>query len=944
MKNIAKYVIVAFLSLSLAIETTTAAPALGHAADKAKTEKKKKKQGEITIYGEAMDSFTKARLKAHVTLMLTDSTVVDTTTCWIWRTSSSFAFDVPKEDKDYILKAEADGYETTFANYAFRHKGRKAYYELPGIAMRKKANDVYKSVDLDGVEIKGTRVQVVYKGDTIVYDAAAFNVPEGSMLDALVRQLPGAEIKDGGDIYINGKKIDYLTLNGKDFFKGENKVMLDNLPYFTVKNVQVYHKSSKQSRQMGHEVEKKDYVMDVVLKRQYARGYIANAEAGGGTEQRWLAKLFGLYYDDHNRVAVFGNANNVNEERRPGEKGDWNPSKRQRGLLKTRQAGLNVQTEDKDQKVQSNLDATLKWNDTSGETRTSTERFATGGNIYGGSLSTTMSDNFSFSLNEDLDINAWDLYVSANVRHSRSDKNSLSVDSSYTASGTTTRSSTMSRSAGETTSMGLSLFKAINLPWGDAISLSMNANYNQTKPSDSFSLLATSYVAADSSDLRSTYGDNHYRGYNFAPTVGYSLVLPKKWRTMFVFSYKQAFNSAHNELFRLDRLAGFNGDFGVLPSTRDSLLLATDVPNSHTHTTLSRTYEGVVRLYKFNNGIYHRLELPLRRVVERMRYAGCGLDTVARRSYTSFSPTIQWMKTEGATRHISYEMKVDVPEFTRLMPTSNTANPLAVYIANPDLKKRVTHTLYGHYTIKADSTDRTLSLWLGYSYVDNAWGTRSTYNSATGVYTYADDNVKGNWEGSFNASFNGSIDKAKRFRYDCSLSADYTHSVDFAVVRDAQQDLLSKVNTIETGVEANLSYKQGQLSASVVGQLSTRHSRSKREDFTNLDMFDYKYGATLQYTVPLLKLNVSTDINMFSRRGYQSEVMNTDDLIWNAQLTRSFLKGKLTAKLAAYDILRNLSNKQYSVDAQGRTETWTNSIPRYLMFSLAYKFTKVPKK
>ena len=204
--------------------------------------------------------------------------------------------------------------------------------------------------------------------------------------------------------------------------------------------------------------------------------------------------------------------------------------------------------------------------------------------------------------------------------------------------------------------------------------------------------------------------------------------------------------------------------------------------------------------------------------------------------------------------------------------------------------------------------------------------------------------MNGNWNGSFSASLNGSIDKAKRFRYDCSLSADYIHSVDFAVVKDARQDLLSKVNTIETGAKANLSYKQGKLSASVVGKLSTRHSRSKREDFTRLDMFDYQYGATLQYTVPLLKLNLSTDINMFSRRGCQSEVMNTDDLVWNAQLARSFLKGKLTAKLTAYDILHNLSNKQYTVNAQGRTETWTNSIPRYLMLTLAYKFTKMPKK
>ena len=83
---------------------------------------------------------------------------------------------------------------------------------------------------------------------------------------------------------------------------------------------------------------------------------------------------------------------------------------------------------------------------------------------------------------------------------------------------------------------------------------------------------------------------------------------------------------------------------------------------------------------------------------------------------------------------------------------------------------------------------------------------------------------------------------------------------------------------------------------------------------------------------------------MFSRRGYQSEMMNTDDLVWNAELSRSLLKEKLTLKLTAFDLLHQLSNKQYSVNAQGRTETWTNCIPRYVMLSVAYKFTHTPTK
>ena len=83
---------------------------------------------------------------------------------------------------------------------------------------------------------------------------------------------------------------------------------------------------------------------------------------------------------------------------------------------------------------------------------------------------------------------------------------------------------------------------------------------------------------------------------------------------------------------------------------------------------------------------------------------------------------------------------------------------------------------------------------------------------------------------------------------------------------------------------------------------------------------------------------------MFSRRGYQSEMMNTDDLVWNAELSRSFFKEKFTLKLTAFDLLHQLSNTQYSVNAQGRTETWTNSIPRFVMLSAAYKLNHTPKK
>ena len=72
--------------------------------------------------------------------------------------------------------------------------------------------------------------------------------------------------------------------------------------------------------------------------------------------------------------------------------------------------------------------------------------------------------------------------------------------------------------------------------------------------------------------------------------------------------------------------------------------------------------------------------------------------------------------------------------------------------------------------------------------------------------------------------------------------------------------------------------------------------------------------------------------------------MNQDNFVWNAQLSKSLLQGKLTLALVGYDILGDLSNLSYSVNMQGVTETWRNVIPRYGMLRVIYKFNKQPKK
>ena len=91
-------------------------------------------------------------------------------------------------------------------------------------------------------------------------------------------------------------------------------------------------------------------------------------------------------------------------------------------------------------------------------------------------------------------------------------------------------------------------------------------------------------------------------------------------------------------------------------------------------------------------------------------------------------------------------------------------------------------------------------------------------------------------------------------------------------------------------------------------------------------------------------MQMTTDLDHYLHRGYHTSAMNTNELVWNTSLTKSILKGKLLFSLYAYDILGQISNHTYRLDAQGRTETWTNTIPRYAMLNISWRFNKNPKK
>ena len=371
------------------------------AADSVKADTYVKQEG-MTVYAEIRDHFTHdpVKMRCVTLLMAADSALVDTVSTYFENEGdykSSHLYKGFKEAGKYLFKLEADGYQTMYVPFELKKiYKRELYRELKPIYMRPlpKKNEMM----LDEVVVKATKLKFYMDGDTLVYDADAFNLSEGSMLGELMKKLPGVEVEKGGVISVNGKQIDALLLNGKDFFNSDRELLLENMPSYMVKNVQAYERAPESVKGKPEEkTTKKELVMNVKLKKEYAKGWIANAEGGAGAtffrndegnfDTKFLGRLFGMRFTDRSRVVLFANANNLNDYRTPGEKGEWTPLQQSEGLRTIYKAGGNFRTEGKDDQYRYQGSFESSYSHTDNTSNSSSATFLEGGDTYGRSQS-----------------------------------------------------------------------------------------------------------------------------------------------------------------------------------------------------------------------------------------------------------------------------------------------------------------------------------------------------------------------------------------------------------------------------------------------------------------------------------------------------------------------------------------------------------------------------
>ena len=333
---------------------------------------------------------------------------------------------------------------------------------------------------------------------------------------------------------------------------------------------------------------------------------------------------------------------------------------------------------------------------------------------------------------------------------------------------------------------------------------------------------------------------------------------------------------------------------------------------------------------------------------DKLNYLRGQIDTLATRTTIRFNPwaniCLYVKKDERRPIHIGLGYNESNTPLIDMVNIHDSSTPLVVRLGNPDLKawRSVSYILAEYKDFRSPRRNYTLSA--GFDYTHNDVAQSVSFNAKNGVYTYRPENIHGAYDAKAKATVFYTLDASRRWTVENSAAGNFIHSLDHAMLAGETQSQVNAVNTLTLYDRAYLQYNKGSLYVRATGDVRWRHSESKRPGFAALNATDFRYGLAARYTIPLLNTTISMDGNMYSRRGYGNLGLNRDDFVLNASASQSFLKGKLVARIEAFDMLHQLSSTDYKVNAQGRTETWCRTLPHYLMGHVIYHFNKNPKR
>ena len=865
---------------------------------------------------------------------------------------------------------------------------------------------------IEGAVVEGALPQMEVREDTLIFNADAFKVPEGSVLEDLVKKLPGAEVDSEGNIKINGKTIQRILVNGKEFFSNDKDMAMKNIPTEIIDQIKTYDRASDQERLTGIQDGNEETVIDLTVKKGMNRGWFGNFDLGYGTEDQYANRInLNRFIDDNFQASIIGNINsNGGGGMGMGRGGGGGGG----GKRRNSQVGINaVASKERKYEIGGNIRYNANKNESQSKSASENYQYGKSGMVttYSNRLSDSRShnDNANAEFRIELQLDSLTTFLirpvigfgnsfsasSGNNNSLRYDPYSFpGVENEFThdylipdtARTNRNNSGSLSFSDNKQVSANMTLsrrFKTRNRN----LSFNGSFNYNTSDGSNFNTSNATYYQRLNANGeptieptyryrLSPTTSKSFSAGFTYSEPIATNLILQTSYT--FNYSYRKSNSDTYDlvNMYKRDPSdpsgTGFESRWNAMNNTWNKVTYPTDwaalgdtllnylgmLPDWYLNGDQELYLSDNLTNHNTNIDSNHNINIQIRwnsnfitssigvQMVPqhqhlKQHYMGADIDTV--RNSFRIAPSLQFRYRFNRQNQLnfSYRMNMSQPSINDLISIEDTSNPLNKRLGNPHLKNSFSHNFSLGWNNYVTATMQSYNVNASFSMTSNNISSRTEWDEETDKRITMPMNINGNWNTNVTFGFNTPLFANDRLMLNTSTRAGYNNNVSWLYRDDATHDketLKNQTNNLTLGENISLNYRQEYWDIRITGNINYTHQKNKYLEVNSPNTFNFSYGIESNGNFNN-GWGYSTNISMSSRRGYASKEANSNELVWNAQVSYRFLKGRAaTISLQAYDILNNRKNFNRNISANGRTDTWTQTVNSYVMAHFIYRF------
>lgn len=805
---------------------------------------------------------------------------------------------------------------------------------------------------LGEVTVVATKTPIKVMEDTVEYNADSFHTQPNAVVEDLLKRLPGVEVDSDGSITANGKTVSKILIDGKEFFSDDPQVASKNLPADMVDKLQVVDRKSDMARLTGVDDGEDETVINLTFKKGMNQGWFGTAEGGYGTDDRYMASFNVNRFWNGNQITLLGNFNNTNQKGFTDSNGNrFRRFGGNNGITSSRALGLNFNV-GKEEIIRVGGD--ILWSNTDARTIKRQDREYLFGDYSTWSKINNSTRDRGNNLRGDFRVlwkpdsfNTLEFRPNFSINHN----NSLEFDNTLYYDRThqlVSNNSTNGNSSGNSYEAGGRLIYSHSFKQHRGRSFSVSARYNfsntiekETSLSDFIRYIISEDEdnSQDQNDLLNQYIDNHTWSHNLMGQFTWTEPLGNVANGNFLtFSYRA--NYRWNNADKLTYNLPDPYEYDIFPPVTlgdNGELLPIEPDADYSNRYRNNSFNQQIRLGYRKVTANANLEAGLALVPQMTKSIYLdNSDKNIDRWVWNYAPFLRYRYkfSKRTSLQLNYRGQSSQPSMKQLQPVLDISNPTNKVQGNPNLNPSFAHNLMIRFQDFNMDSQRSIMLMGNFQYTQNSIISKSSYDEYGSRLTeYL--NVNGVWNGRVMNMISMPF-RNKKWSFSNHIFVNADRSVGF---NNAQRNAAV---TLRFSENPGITFRPDnfELELRPNYSLTTTHNSVRVSSNQTVHAFGGRFNGV--YYTPW-GLTFQTDLNFSATEGYAAGY-NTRTWLWNAQLSQQFLRSKaLTLSVKVYDILNQRQNIRRTVSANYIDDIAYNSLARYGMITVSYRFNSFGK-